>query len=60
MTSIEEKMTSGEIIFSETTGQAYFLDLTAHTSPLRSEHTRRQVAATSHGDSSLHVYRWDD
>ena len=46
MTSIEEKMSSGEIIFSETTGQAYFLDLTAHTSPSRSEHTRRQVAAT--------------
>ena len=53
-------MTSSEIIFSETTGQAYFLDVTGHTSPSRSEHTRWQVATTSHGDRSLRVYRWDD
>ena len=34
--------------------------VTGHTLPSMSEHTRRHVVATSHGDRSLHVYRWDD
>ena len=34
--------------------------VTGHTLPSMSEHTRRHVVATSHGDRSLRVYRWDD
>ena len=54
--SVEEKMKHDFWwnIFFGTTGHAYFLDVTGHTSPSRSEHTKRQVAATSHGNSSDH------